>query len=68
MAIVKRCFICAHKENEDKSCTNPDCPRYKAPDTPASTDKTTTTTNTTITGTTGTTATPAAPAADTTNK
>lgn len=31
MAIAKRCFICAHKENEDKSCTNPNCPRYKIP-------------------------------------
>ncbi len=28
MAIAKRCFICAHKENIDKTCTNPDCPRY----------------------------------------
>ncbi|WP_196600021.1 hypothetical protein [Pectinatus frisingensis] len=31
MAIAKRCFICAHKQNDDGSCTNPDCPRYEAP-------------------------------------
>ncbi|MDQ0202463.1 hypothetical protein [Pectinatus haikarae] len=30
MALTKRCFICAHKQNDDGSCTNPDCPRYIA--------------------------------------
>lgn len=29
MAIVKRCFICAHKQNADDSCTNVTCPRSK---------------------------------------
>lgn len=29
MPIAKRCFICAHKQNPDNSCTNINCPRSK---------------------------------------
>ena len=47
MAIAKRCFICAHKENEDKSCTNPNCPRYKAPTDTTDTNNTDPATNNT---------------------
>ena len=25
--MVKRCFVCGHKENPDGSCTNTNCPR-----------------------------------------
>lgn len=29
MPIAKRCFICAHKQNPDGRCSNPECPRSK---------------------------------------
>ncbi|WP_196602172.1 hypothetical protein [Pectinatus frisingensis] len=43
MALIKRCFICAHKQNEDGSCTNPDCPRYVPPVTNTAANTTSTT-------------------------
>ena len=46
MALTKRCFICAHKENDDGSCTNENCPRYVTKTTTDSTDTGTTDTET----------------------
>lgn len=45
MALTKRCFICAHKEN-DGNCTNKDCPRCVASTTTETTGDTASTENT----------------------
>jgi hypothetical protein len=41
---IKRCFVCGAREDGNNHCTNPDCPRYVAPDT--TTETTTTETDT----------------------
>lgn len=39
--MVKRCFVCGHKEDGNGNCTNSNCPRYVAAETStaAETDK-----------------------------
>lgn len=35
--MIKRCFLCAHKENADGTCTNQNCPRYASDTDPEAT-------------------------------